>query len=277
MFIDQPILGEAGAIFSPIVVPEMITQIQRCPMALSSPAVIHLITEMKFTSHIVAGEAYLSSGNTKAALVQFEAALALKGGNFGVMLRQAQCYLRLADRSRLRDVAAKLYAQQPQSPWSHMAIGAAKQFFREPDAAAYFDEAGRIGRDRPEVQLWLGEIAFRLNQMAKAELHYKAALELRSDLAPAIANLGVVKLVRGEPAEAERHLRSAWDCVTISRGSPPSWYRSAAAGACRECQFCIPDFANPERCSYPAVDDAKLNALELELLNGLISVATIVM
>lgn len=179
------------------------------PASGLDPAAAQLVDDARFTSRLVLGEAELASDEPAAAANWFEAASRQRPDDFAVLLRLAFCCIRLADKVRLRTVGDRLVAIEPQSPWSHLVIGAGKALCGEADAGAHFAQAAQRGGQDPMVHLWLGEVALRLEQHAAAESHYRAALALAPQLAPAAANLGIVRLARGDAPEAENLLRRA--------------------------------------------------------------------
>jgi tetratricopeptide (TPR) repeat protein len=272
----RPVFGFIGAWFFVILAP--------------SSSVVPLVTQTMAEHRM-----YLPLAAVVALIVTGIFSLANRQGLVVCLVLAAGCGLatarRNADYRNELSLWADTVAKRPLNPRAQLNLGNALQAAHHPqDALAHYEEALRLGLNRPEVHsslasalLGLGrpaaalapaEEALRLDpesaeahvnlgtalvltgQTADAIAHFETALRLRPDFAAAHNNLGNALLQSRRPAEAVPHYEAALRLAPDDARAHNNLGLALLRLGRREAA--IPQFAGALRCD-PAFADAHLN------------------
>ena len=187
----------------------------QAPQALAegvmpSPLATRLMAATEFEILSQQASACMSDGDHTAAAALLERALTLQPGNLDTSFLLGQCRFFLGHWQDCLSIGKTLASAWPERPWGAMMVGAALMLCGDAAAAApHLLTASRLAAGDPIASVRLGAIALHLGRPREAEAHYAAAFYAETTAADARAGFGLARLVQGDEAGAEAHLRAS--------------------------------------------------------------------
>jgi Flp pilus assembly protein TadD len=154
--------------------------------------------------------AAMADGEYAAAAALLEQALKQQPDKLDICFLLGQCRFFLGDWQGCRSIGQTLASEWPERPWGAMLVGAAYMLGGDAAAATpYLQTASRLAAGDPSASVRLGAIALHVGRTREAEMHYAAAFHTETMAADAQAGFGLARLVQGDEAGAEAHLRAS--------------------------------------------------------------------
>jgi tetratricopeptide (TPR) repeat protein len=162
------------------------------------------------------GVTLLQAGLPRAALKEFEAALAIDPRELGAHVHSIAAYQDLNDFGRAQQHYQAAVNISPDDPRTHFEYGQALfHQDRFADAAAAFRSAVELGPENATSWSMFGDSLLALRKTSDAERAYRRALKVDANLATAHRGIGLIYLGRSDHKLAIDHLRRAEDLPGI--------------------------------------------------------------
>jgi tetratricopeptide (TPR) repeat protein len=168
--------------------------------------------DLSARARTASGVSLLQAGLPRAALKEFEAALAIDPRELGAHVHSIAAYQDLRDFGRAQQHYQRAVSISPDEPQTHFEYGQALfHQDRFAEAAEAFRSAVELDPGNAASWSLLGDSMLALGKTIDAERAYRRALDVDANLASAHRGVGLVHLGRSEHRIAIDHLRRAED------------------------------------------------------------------
>jgi tetratricopeptide (TPR) repeat protein len=155
---------------------------------------------------------YLDQGQVPQAYPLLKKAAELEPDNQETQLKLGEIFLAMGDYTQARDTALQILEKQPGQDKALLLLAYASRKPEDIEETRKLVQSLREKeQDRPSYHLALGVLDLRQNDQTRAEGEFKAALNLDSKSADALASLGGLYWARKDLKEADQALKTAAD------------------------------------------------------------------
>ena len=158
---------------------------------------------------INAAEAHLARGNHAEAARLYEEVVAEAPTDWTSMSRLARCHVALRDAPRATELAERLIEAEPELPWGHLLLGAARAIENRADAVDALLAARERGRGSLGASLRIATTLQQIGRLADAEGMFREVRAMAPAMAAAHDGLGSVLQAQGKHANAVAAFRAA--------------------------------------------------------------------
>jgi tetratricopeptide (TPR) repeat protein len=114
-----------------------------------------------------------------------------------------QTYYAIGDYEKVLQVCRKMISLAPHDPNRYIDLGIFFEKLNLPDSAiGVYSEGLRVDSTFYQLHVHLGRMYHNQNNLAEAKKHYRLAIQLKSDFAPAYFSLGVLEASQGNDSLA---------------------------------------------------------------------------
>ena len=158
------------------------------------------------------GVFYFNEHEYDNAMAQYREALLRDSSNIPVLISMAQILSRTGDLEGARQIYSGILDANPDLAVVHYNLGGIYFMMQKPtNAYREYTRALELDRDSPDTSNALGMVCKQLKRYDQAEAHFKNAIRINPNYAPAYHNLGLVFMEEHNYPNATTYLQRAID------------------------------------------------------------------